>query len=313
MKFWAVLLTLLMAFPAWAETPSDVKLFEEGSAASNFASGTVTWSLEKRKNGTNTSDVIVAGEVEIRERGLRLLVTLTKAPPTIKTASYFFEIYLNPREFARVTGVSAISDVLVEPGQTQAGSPLTMSGSRSYEDNPDLAQFLLAITDKPERRGYNMQLINENDWLVFPLHYGNKSKAYLKVQKGSGGNAVFAQAFAAWGLRPITNPIMKSAMVKRLGLTEKSSQLEAMQAIRNQVMACWPTPKVDPPPEVSIMVHYNIDGTLYGEPEIVRLPDDTSTPEATAIAVDAIKTCQPVRVKGPFEHWRTMEVVFGGR
>jgi len=309
MKFFLIVIALLSATAARAEMPSAVKLLEEGEGSKfTEARGTATWKLAPRNDHGPAAEVVVAADVVIPERDIKLVIIMYEAPPGFKNASHFFEVHLVPRDFARVNGVSAIPGILAEPGQIQRGSPLAIGQTRA-----DVASFLIGISDPPERRGYSLQLINENDFLTFPLYYGNKTMALLQVQKGPSGNAAFTQAFSAWGLRPMKNPIMKSMLVKRLGTPENSPQMEAMQAIRNQVMACWPTPKVDPPSEVSILVHYNIDGTLFGEPEVVPLPDGTATPEATAIAIEAMKKCQPVKMKGPFENWRTMEVVFGGR
>jgi hypothetical protein len=319
MRLLSLLVVFLFVGVARAQMPSAASLIESNPQAAGKLTktpGTVTWKVFSRNNsGAFGSDVIVGAMVVIPERDIRLAINfLQGSPPQNRKntfISHFVEVGVTPSEFLSVGGIKEIPRLWAQSSETEFGAA-PMSNAKRFGESI----FLIGLIERPERGGYNLQLLNENDWFELAIQYGDKDKtrAFVTFQKGPSGAEAFKLAFAAWGVTPKENPTARSTQVQRIQRENKTPKFEILQSVRNQVMACWPTPTIDNYPEVSIEAHYNIDGTLYGEPEPVLLKNSTATPEATATALAAVKSCQPVRMhKENFEYWRTTEIVFGGR
>ena len=45
----------------------------------------------------------------------------------------------------------------------------------------------------------NIQMLKERDWFDIAILYNDNRRAIMAVEKGSQGDRVFADAFAAWG------------------------------------------------------------------------------------------------------------------
>jgi hypothetical protein len=82
-------------------------------------------------------------------------------------------------------------------------------------------------------------------------------------------------------------------------------------SFREQINRCWKQPSGAF--EIDVEINLRPDGTLAGEPLLVRQSDAVDHPEAVASVLKAIKSCVPFRL--PPEHyasWRTIETTFDG-
>ena len=59
--------------------------------------------------------------------------------------------------------------------------------------------FVLALTVADAER--NMEMLKERGWFDVPIVYEDGHRAILALEKGSAGDRVFSEAFAAWSER----------------------------------------------------------------------------------------------------------------
>jgi hypothetical protein len=58
--------------------------------------------------------------------------------------------------------------------------------------------FLIGLSNTEGDRERNVQMLKERQWFDIPVVYANNRRAILAVEKGTPGERVFAEAFAAW-------------------------------------------------------------------------------------------------------------------
>lgn len=88
------------------------------------------------------------------------------------------------------------------------------------------------------------------------------------------------------------------------------------QAVAGQVRACWTPPTGGVPANTasSVIVRYARDGTIDGEPRVIRLVDEQEVPvlipdQWEAAAVEALRNCSPVKLPPSiYPYWREVEV-----
>jgi hypothetical protein len=88
------------------------------------------------------------------------------------------------------------------------------------------------------------------------------------------------------------------------------------QAVAGQVRACWTPPTTGVPANTasSVIVRYARDGTIDGEPSVIRLVDEQEVPvlipdQWEAAAVEALRNCSPIKLPPSiYPYWREVEV-----
>ena len=58
--------------------------------------------------------------------------------------------------------------------------------------------FLIGLSAVDADRERNLQLLKERSWFDIPIVYNNNRRAILALEKGTPGERVFEEAFAAW-------------------------------------------------------------------------------------------------------------------
>jgi hypothetical protein len=58
--------------------------------------------------------------------------------------------------------------------------------------------FLIGLSAIEADRDRNVTMLKERAWFDIPVVYNNNRRAILAVEKGTPGERVFAEAFAAW-------------------------------------------------------------------------------------------------------------------
>ena len=74
------------------------------------------------------------------------------------------------------------------------GIPLAGSSAKVTKD-----YFLIGLSALDSDKDRNIQLLKERSWIDIPIVYGNRRRAILAIDKGTSGERIFEQAFAAWG------------------------------------------------------------------------------------------------------------------
>jgi hypothetical protein len=58
--------------------------------------------------------------------------------------------------------------------------------------------FLIGLSASEADKERNVQMLKERQWFDIPVVYNNNRRAILAVEKGTPGERVFSEAFAAW-------------------------------------------------------------------------------------------------------------------
>lgn len=92
------------------------------------------------------------------------------------------------------------------------------------------------------------------------------------------------------------------------------------RSVASRIRTCWTPPKGNVPIDTNstIVARFNIDGTLNGEPQVVRLVGETEERVASpngweADAIGAIKRCSPLGLaQGLYPYWSEVSIqIFG--
>jgi outer membrane biosynthesis protein TonB len=98
------------------------------------------------------------------------------------------------------------------------------------------------------------------------------------------------------------------------GQAVQLSQSE-MTALRNRLSSCWRPPAGAAEVanlKVVVRVLFNPDGSVQGQPELVKAPASAYGPAMAESAIRALLTCQPFNMLRPttYDRWRDMEITF---
>jgi hypothetical protein len=178
-------------------TAQHVVLYEEdsGNLRGKQYTGSATWRTETVLPG---SDLVAAlqirAELIIPDRNMTITWSLRRNTDRALPASHTIEIMFKlPPDFPG-GGVANVPAVRMKESEQGRGMPL--AGVAAKVTN---GFFLIGLSAVDADVQKNMQLLKEWPWLGIPLVYNNGRRAILTFEKGSSGNGVFADAFAAWG------------------------------------------------------------------------------------------------------------------
>jgi hypothetical protein len=131
--------------------------------------------------------------VEIPDRKLTMTWSLRRNTDTSLPASHTVEIMFRlPQDFP-AGGVSNVPGILMKASEQTRGVPL--AGLAVKVTN---GFFLIGLSAADADRERNVAMLKERQWFDIPVVYNNNRRAILAVEKGTPGERVFAEAFAAW-------------------------------------------------------------------------------------------------------------------
>jgi hypothetical protein len=174
-----------------------VVLYEEDAAdpAGKRYVGSAIWRAETvtAAPGQN-AEIVVRAEIDIPERKLGMRWSLRRNTDKSLPASHTVEIMFTlPADFAH-GGISSIPGLLMKQSEQTRGIPLAGSAVRVTD-----GFFLIGLSGLEADVQRNIQLLKERSWFDVPVVYADGKRAILAVEKGTPGERVFVQAFAAWG------------------------------------------------------------------------------------------------------------------
>jgi hypothetical protein len=182
-------------------------LYDEDPASpvgSQFV-GSVTWNIEQVATAGHEPEIGIRADVDIPDRKLKLTMSFRrnndKSLPASHTAQVIFSV---PPDFTN-GGIADMPGILMKSDETSRAKPLAGLAVKVRE-----GFFLVGLSNVDEDRLQNIQLLKERAWFDIPIVYQNKRRAILALDKGQSGQAVFAQAFAAWDQLPSTAPVPNS-------------------------------------------------------------------------------------------------------
>ncbi|HEY8337913.1 MAG TPA: hypothetical protein VIQ05_29295, partial [Tardiphaga sp.] len=157
--------------------------------------GTVVWRTEQIKaSGGKPGDIAVRADIEIPERKFKMSMSFRRNTDTSLPASHTAELtFVLPPDFAG-GGVSNVPGILMKSNEQARGTPLAGLAVKVTD-----GFFLVGLSNVESDRARNIQLLKERSWFDVPLVYTNQRRAIIAIEKGSPGERVFNDAFAAWG------------------------------------------------------------------------------------------------------------------
>jgi cell division protein YceG involved in septum cleavage len=139
-------------------------------------------------------EVAIRADIEIPEQHISMRWLLRPNRDKSLPASHTVEIVFTlPADFPHGS-IANIPGVLMKQGESTRGIPLAGLAVKVTTNF-----FLIGLSSIDADMQRNIQLLKERPWFDIPIVYGDGQRALIAVEKGTPGERVFAEAFAAWG------------------------------------------------------------------------------------------------------------------
>jgi hypothetical protein len=156
--------------------------------------GTVVWRTEIKPAAPGRApELAVRGDIEVPERKMTVSFTLRRNTDQSLPASHTIEIVFALPPDSPVGGVQNVPGVLMKQAEQTRGTPLA---GLAVKVTP--GYFLIGLSALETDVQRNITLLKDRPWFDIPIVYNNNRRAILALEKGTPGEKVFAQAFAAW-------------------------------------------------------------------------------------------------------------------
>jgi len=179
-----------------AAVAQKVVLYEEDPNDPNGKQyvGSAIWRTEQVSPGPGLPpELAIRADVEIPDRQLAMTWSLRRNTDQSLPASHTVEIMFRlPQDFSS-GGISNVPGILMKASEQTRGVPL--AGLAVKVTN---GFFLIGLSSAEGDRERNVQMLKERAWFDIPVVYNDSRRAILAVEKGTPGERVFAEAFAAW-------------------------------------------------------------------------------------------------------------------
>jgi hypothetical protein len=156
--------------------------------------GTVLWRTEMRPASPGRPpELAVRGDVEVPDRKMSVTMSIRRNTDASLPASHTIEIVFTLPSDTPSGGVQKVPGVLMKQAEQTRGVPLA---GLAVPVTP--GYFLIGLSSLESDMQRNLQLLKERAWFDIPIIYNNNRRAILALEKGTPGEQVFNQAFAAW-------------------------------------------------------------------------------------------------------------------
>jgi hypothetical protein len=171
-------------------------LYEEDQAdpAGKRFDGKVVWRADSVSTSAGQApEVAIRADIEIPEERIGVRWTLRSNEDKALSASHTVEIMFTlPPDFSH-GGISNVPGVLMKQAESTPGVPLAGLGVKVATD-----LFLISLSSADADVQRNVQLLKERSWFDIPVVYNDGYRAIIVIEKGTSGERVFSDAFAAW-------------------------------------------------------------------------------------------------------------------
>lgn len=156
--------------------------------------GTVLWRTEMKAGASGRpQELAVRGDIEVPERNMSIVWSLRRNTDQSLPASHTIEIMFTLPADSSTGGVQNVPGVLMKQAEQTRGVPLA---GLAVKVTPGF--FLIGLSALEADTQRNLQLLKERSWFDIPIVYNNNRRAILAMEKGTPGEKVFNDAFAAW-------------------------------------------------------------------------------------------------------------------
>ncbi len=157
--------------------------------------GSTIWRTETVSPGPGLApELVVRADVDIPERHINMTWSLRRNTDKALPASHTVEVMFNlPPDFPG-GGIQFVPGILMKQDEQSRGQPLAGQAVKVTNNF-----FLIGLSSVDDQMQRNIQLLKERSWFDVPIVYTNGRRAILAMEKGTPGERVFNEAFAAWG------------------------------------------------------------------------------------------------------------------
>ena len=187
-----------------AQSPAAAQrmlLYEDrlGQQAPTVSEGSVVWSIVSESPGEAAPpEPAIQADVTLPERGLSAVLTIKRNADLSLPASHLIEIIFVLTGAFEGSGIGSIQNFALKNTEEETGDSLIAVPAKITD-----SFFMIALNDYVEAVEFNMQLLQERNWIDLPIVYGNGRRALLTLEKGSTGTEVFNQVIRAWEARNV--------------------------------------------------------------------------------------------------------------
>jgi hypothetical protein len=180
-----------------ANVAQRVVLYEEDPAnpSGKRHVGTAVWRLESIVSAPGqAADIAVRADIEIPEPHITVKWSLRRNTDKALPASHTIEIVFSlPPNFPNGS-IANIPGILMKQAEQTRGVPLA-----GLAVKVTAGFFLIGLSSSEADVKRNIELLKERAWFDVPVVYSNGRRAIMAIEKGTPGDRVFNEAFAAWG------------------------------------------------------------------------------------------------------------------
>jgi hypothetical protein len=156
--------------------------------------GTAVWTLLPPGAGpAQAAGPAVQADVDIPELKMHATVTIRKNTDASLPATHTMDLRFSFADGADAKGFKDMALPQLRRDDTPNGE--AVSGVRVKISD---SYFLVGLTRSDTDLAHNLDLLSSRNWLDFPLLFNDDHVAKLTFEKGPTGQAVIAQAVAAW-------------------------------------------------------------------------------------------------------------------
>jgi len=156
--------------------------------------GVAIWRIETRPaTSGRPPDLAVRADIDVPERNMKVTWSLRRNTDPSLPASHTIEVSFSLPADSPFGGVQNVPGVLMKQAEQTRGVPLA---GLAVKVTPGF--FLIGLSALETDMQRNVQLLKERSWFDIPVVYNNNRRAILAMEKGTPGEKVFADAFAAW-------------------------------------------------------------------------------------------------------------------
>jgi hypothetical protein len=171
-------------------------LYEEAAQAGEPGSavpGSVEWAMVRQSVGGGDPEPVVRANATIPDRDIDATITIRENRDAGLPASHLIEISFNVPEDFEGGGVKNVPGMIMKETEQTRGEPLRGAAARVSS-----GLFWIALSEDPNDRQRNLQLLAERDWIDIPILYESGRRAILTLRKGSDGFESVDAAIRAW-------------------------------------------------------------------------------------------------------------------
>jgi hypothetical protein len=171
-------------------------LYEESAQAGEpgtAVTGEVEWSMVEQSIGGGEPEPVVRANATIPERNINATITIRENRDGGLPASHLIEVAFDVPESFEGGGIKNVPGIIMKQTEQSRGDPLRAAAARVSS-----GLFWIALSEDPEDRTFNLDLLAERDWIDIPILYESDRRAILTLRKGSEGVQSVDAALQAW-------------------------------------------------------------------------------------------------------------------